>query len=516
MSILEGVLVKKAYQQLTYTLQQKQELALCADPITGPQYFLENYFYLQHPTKGRMLFKLYDFQKELLAKYNGYRLSINMCSRQLGKTQTAAGYLLWKAMFVPDQTILVASNKYSGAAEILQRIRFGYENVPDFIRAGVVTYNKGSLEFDNGSRIVGATTTETTGRGMSISLLYLDELAHVKPNIAKGFWTSISPTLSTGGSAIITSTPNTDEDQFANIWFGANKCVDEFGNETDVGVNGFKAFKATWDVHPDRDQVWADQERASLGETKFRVEHLCEFLSSEEVLIDPIKLSEIQPVYPITTRHKNTRWFEKIDKNATYSIGLDPSMGTGGDYAAIQVFNVSTMTQVAEWQHNKTMVEKQLEVVIDIIYDILDVVKNENQIYWTVENNSMGEAVLLAIREIGEENIPGNLLSDGKKRKGYNTTPQNKLVACMKFKSWIESKKIQIKSKNLISELKNYVANGRSYAAKSGETDDLIAATLLNVRMIMHLQQFNSNLSDIVDEDEFLPPMPFLALFSKN
>ena len=130
----------------------------------------------------------------------------------MGKTTTAAGYLLWYAMFVPDSTILIAAHKYSGAQEIMQKIRYAYELMPDHIRAGVTSYNKGSIEFENGSRIVAQATTENTGRGMSITLLYCDEFAFVRPTIAKEFWTSISPTLATGGKAIITSTPNSDED----------------------------------------------------------------------------------------------------------------------------------------------------------------------------------------------------------------------------------------------------------------------------------------------------------------
>jgi hypothetical protein len=156
--------------------------------------------------------------------------------RQTGKSTSAAGYLLWYAMFVPDSTILVAAHKYTGAQEIMQRIRYAYELCPNHIRAGATSYNKNSLEFENGSRIVAQTTTETTGRGMSLSLLYADEFAFVPPNVASEFWTSISPTLSTGGKAIITSTPNSDEDQFAQIWKEANYQFDEFGNERYVKI----------------------------------------------------------------------------------------------------------------------------------------------------------------------------------------------------------------------------------------------------------------------------------------
>lgn len=197
-------------------------------------------------------------------------------------TTTAVGYLLWYAMFVPDSTILIAAHKMKGAQEIMTRIRYAYETCPDFMRAGVTSYNRQSIEFDNGSRIESQTTTETTGRGMSLSLLFVDEMAHIEPNIAEAFWTSISPTLATGGKAIITSTPNSDEDQFAQIWHEAMQRFDEFGNETECGRNGFFPYKAIWSQHPDRDEAWAAAERGRVGESRFLREHEC--ISSDSLI----------------------------------------------------------------------------------------------------------------------------------------------------------------------------------------------------------------------------------------
>ena len=272
---LDGVLVKKGHQQETFTREQLQEFAACAHPETGPMYFTSNYFNIQHPTKGKLLYKAYEYQQKLLHTYHNYRFNINMLPRQTGKTTTAAGYLLWRGMFIPDSIILIAAHKYSGAQEIMQRIRYAYELCPNHIRAGVTSYNKGSIEFDNGSRIIAQATTENTGRGLSISLLYSDEFAFVRPTIAKEFWTSISPTLATGGSAILTSTPNSDEDQFALIWRDANKCFDSHGNETDVGINGFKSYRSYWWDHPDRDEKWKEEELGRIGEERFRREHGC-------------------------------------------------------------------------------------------------------------------------------------------------------------------------------------------------------------------------------------------------
>ena len=167
---LEGVLIKAPHKRQSFTENEITEFMDCADPTTGPAYFLDNFFNIQHPTQGKMLYHPFEYQERLVDVYHNYRFSISMMPRQTGKSTSAAGYLLWYAMFVPDSTILIAAHKYTGAQEIMQRIRFAYELCPDHIRAGVTSYNKGSIDFENGSRIVSATTTETTGRGMSISL----------------------------------------------------------------------------------------------------------------------------------------------------------------------------------------------------------------------------------------------------------------------------------------------------------------------------------------------------------
>ncbi len=287
---LDGVLTKKAHTKETFNEQQVQDLLMCADPIEGYMHFVKSFFHIQHPTKGKVKFEPYDYQVRLLHSYHDFRFNVNMMPRQSGKTTCAAGYLLWYAMFHPDQTILVAAHKYTGAQEIMQRIRYGYELCPDFIRCGVISYNKGSIEFDNGSRIVSQTTTGTTGRGMSISLLYCDEFAFVQPNIAEEFWTSISPTLATGGKAIITSTPNSDEDTFANIWKESQDKFDSYGNEKDDGTgrNGFHGFRAEWHEHPDRDEQWREEEMGRIGEERFRREYGCEFLIYDETLINSL------------------------------------------------------------------------------------------------------------------------------------------------------------------------------------------------------------------------------------
>jgi hypothetical protein len=519
MSTLESVLVKKAHTPTIFSEQQIEEFMRCADPVTGPAYFLDNFFYIQHPTRGRMLLHPFEYQLRLIDTYHNNRFSISLMPRQTGKSTVAAGYLLWYAMFIPDSTILVAAHKYLGAQEIMQRVRYGYESCPDHIRAGVVSYNKGSIDFDNGSRIASQTTTENTGRGMSISLLYADEFAFVRPTIAKEFWTSISPTLATGGKAIITSTPNSDEDQFAYLWKGANKCEDEYGNPTDLGINGFKAFRAKWQEHPDRDEKWASQQRAALGEERFRREMECEFVIDDETLISAIKLLDLEGREPIR-KTGQVRWYKEINPNNIYVVALDPSVGTGGDPAAIQVFEANTTDQVAEWRHNQTDIPTQIRIMADIIDIIHEVVKSEQSIYYSVENNAIGEAALISIAEWGEERIKGYFLSDNssagsrKMRKGFNTSNKTKLAACAKLKNLVESGRMKINSRNLVSELKNFVANGPGYKAKMGETDDLVMATILTVRMLQQLQSYHTELDAQIRDhgDTIIEPMPFISL----
>ena len=510
------VLVKAPHQRMNYSEEQLAQFLACADPVTGPHFFMDNFFYIQHPTRGRMLYHPFDYQKRLIETYHNYRFSISMMPRQTGKSTSAAGYLLWYAMFIPDSTILVAAHKYTGSQEIMQRIRYAYESVPDHIRAGAVDYNKGSLTFDNGSRIVSATTTENTGRGMSISLLYADEFAFVRPTIATEFWTSISPTLATGGKAIITSTPNSDEDQFALLWKGANRCVDEYGNPTEVGQNGFRAFRSFWNEHPERDESWAQQQRAALGTDRFRREMDCEFIIADETLIAPAKLIDLEARQP-EYKTGEVRWFRPPQRDRIYVVALDPSLGTGGDPAAIQVFEANTTEQVAEWRHNRTDIPTQIRILNNIIQQIYDVTHDDKNIYYTIENNTIGEAALISIAEYGEENIRGYFLSEpgaGTRtfRKGFNTTHKPKLAACAKLKNLVESGRMRVHSALLISELKTFIASGTSFAAKLGETDDLVMATLLVVRMLQVLKEYHADLdAQMRDHGEpMIEPLPFV------
>jgi hypothetical protein len=327
--------------------------------------------------------------------------------------------------------------------------------------------------------------------------------------------------LATGGKAIITSTPNSDEDQFAFIWKGANKTEDEYGNPTELGINGFKAYRSYWQEHPDRNEAWGENMRAQLGDDRFRREIGCEFIINDETLIAPAKLLDLDGLEPMY-KTGQVRWYEPIRKDQVYVVALDPSLGTGGDPAAIQIFEATTTRQVGEWRHNRTPIPEQIRILVDVIRHINETVGDEKSIYYSVENNTIGEAALISIAEWGEENIPGYFLSDvsgpavnGRRtRKGFTTTNKSKLSACAKLKNLVESGRMKVNSKSLISEFKNFVAHGTSYAAKPGETDDLIMATILAVRMLTVLQSFYIELDSHMRDhgEEIIEPFPFISM----
>ena len=291
-----------------------------------------------------------------------------------------------------------------------------------------------------------------------------------------------------------------------------------------TGKNRFKGYLAKWDQHPDRDEAWADQERASIGEERFRREHDCEFIIYNETLVDPLYLVNMEGADPIRNMGQ-VRWYKHPHPNYTYVLALDPAAGTGGDNAAIMVVELPTFEQVAEWQHNKTPIEGQMKTMMGIMQYLKEMCVK--QVYWTVENNSIGEAALVVIRDTGEENFPGEFLNEPKKnaagrraRKGFHTSHRTKLEACLNLKRFIENDKLTIRSKPLIKELKNFVARGSSFSAQPGEHDDLVMSLVLTMRMIAFISTFEDEVYDVVNnnlssaelgdygEDEWDLPMP--------
>jgi hypothetical protein len=335
----------------------------------------------------------------------------------------------------------------------------------------------------------------------------------------------MAPTLATGGKCIITSTPNSDEDKFAEIWIAANKTTDEYGNDNPegLGINGFCAFTAHYSEVPGRDEAWAARESAKIGADRFRREYGCEFVTADETLINAVTLLKLQGTEPLF-KIGQVRWYDVIQPNKIYLVALDPSAGVGGDPSAIQVFSLPDMRQVAEWTHNRTPIPQQVKVMQGIINHIHSEMRKspdqrgEPEIYFTLENNSWGEAAIVTIDEMGEETINGIWLHEPRargvnsRRKGLNTNVRSKALACMKLKSLVESDKLTLLSKTLVRQIKMFISKGNGFAAKVGENDDCVMATILCIRMMQMVTTWDENIGDLMKEnfgeEHFEEPMP--------
>jgi hypothetical protein len=513
--------IKKPSFKDTFTKEQREEFLKCA---IDPLYFIEKYVKIVSKD-GATPFVLFDYQRTALENFVNNKHNILLFSRQLGKTTLTCAYLLWYAMFHKDKTVLVVAHNLKGAIEILDRIKFSYKELPNFIRDAVVEFNKTSMVFKNGSRIVCRATSADSARGLTVNLLFCDELSFLRPSIQSEFWSAVRPTLSSSkGDSILTSTPGNDEDLFATIWRGANDTIMPNGEESQVGKNGYKASFADWRSHPDRDEEWAKDERSAMGEEKFLREHENRFINFNTTLIDPMVLERLTP-----KEHKFTmgevRWYKQPTPGYSYFVMLDPSLGTKSDWSAIQIIEMPTLEHVGEWSSNITPPKGQVQVLHDILNYIADEIdpygdNDEPEIYWSFENNTIGEAILQTIEDTGLEYFPGTLVSEKRSpnmrkrfRKGLNTTNKNKLLACSKFKSLVDTDRLKPASVGVIKQLKNFTANGASFSAKGSGNDDLVMSLILAVRLVEMTKNWEIYDPDILTEAierEYREPLPIV------
>ena len=495
MARVKNPLIKKANTPVEYTLEQVQELDKCRkDPV----YFIQNFCRIQHPVRGAIAFDLYDYQIDQIRAYHEQRSVVVLSARQTGKSTVASMYLLWFAIFQDDKTVLIASNKNKGAMEMISRIQYAYQYLPDWIKPGIVDdgWNKHTIKFDNDSKIDSEATSENSGRGASISLLYLDEFAFVKPAIADEFWTSIAPTLATGGDCIVSSTPNGDTNIFAQLWRGAQ-----------VEANGFFPIFVPWDAPPGRDETFKENEIGRIGERRWLQEYECEFLSSDALLIDSLVLQNltaaIKDIQPAFNMREVVFW-RKPERDKTYLVGVDPATGSGNDFTTIEVFEFPSMLQVAEFRSN-TM---SSAVVYPILKNILKYLEQTGStIYFSVENNGVGEGII-ALYE-ADEHPPeyAEFVSEqGKNRVGMYTTARAKMRACLDLKEMVEKNTIKIVSKMLLQELKEFSRKAGGYEARPGSTDDLVSAMLIIMRLLREMASFEQEAFDklhAMDDDEW-------------
>lgn len=518
--------IRKANQKLKFSKTQLNDLKMCADKNNGYLYYTNNFCYVN--CGGIIKYEPYDFQQNILNTVHNQSSVILVCSRQLGKTETVGLYLLWYAMYHKNKDILVTANKFDQAKEIIKRIQFAYEHTPEHARAGIEEYNKSSIQFDTGSRIVARSTTADASRGLSPAIIYADEFAFVRPNIQQEFYSAMLPALSTtGGKLIVSSTPISESDKFSDIWRGATTLHDENGNELpddSPGINGFKALIYTWKAHPKRNQDWEKTERAKMNDdAKFDREHNCLFTSRSDGLLTAQALNyyskftnNIQPLY----KTGEVRWYKHIEYGKNYAIALDPSLGTNRDYSAIQIFQLPEMIQVAEWMSNKHPVEEQIKIVAQLSQFIdsklTELNSRKSEIYWSFENNGIGQRVIPIVNNLNDDVIKGTLISPITKnfQLGFNTNNKNKIVLCSILKRLCEQQQIEINSKLLVKQLSNFIASGSSFAAQVGENDDLISATLIILSIIDEVSKFDDDVYNKINEnsEEYIEPMPYIIV----
>lgn len=506
-------LIKNAGTQNEYGLNLIEELDRCRlDPV----YFVQTYCRIQHPVRGAINFDLFDYQIDMIRSYHEKTNVVVLSARQTGKSTVSSMYLLWFAMFHDDKSILIASNKNTGAMEMISRIQYAYMHIPDWLKSGVTDdgWNAHRLKFANGSRIISEATSDNSGRGASISLLYLDEFAFVPANIAEEFWTAITPTLATGGDCIMSSTPNGDINIFAQIWRGAQ-----------VGVNGFHPIEVKWDEPPGRDEKFKEDQIAKIGQRRWQQEYECEFLSSEALLIDSLVLINLtKAIANISPEFKmrEVTFYRKPEPNKTYLVGMDPATGSGNDFTVIEVFEFPSMIQVAEFRSN-TMSSAEAYIVLKNILKYLE--STGSNVYFSVENNGVGEGIIALFE--ADERPPeyAEFVSEsGKGRYGMTTTGKSKMRACLNLKEMIEKNTLKLVSQMLLRELKEYARKAGSYSARSGSTDDCISACLIIMRLLLEIGSFEQTAfdklhyvedeswsdTDYVEDDDGPMPMSFM------
>ena len=470
---LGNPLLKKSNVPVNWTKDNILEYQKCME---DPIYFIKNYIKIVSLDEGLVPFRLYDFQENIVETIHNDRFTICKMPRQSGKSTTMVSYILHYVLFNPNMNVAILANKAATARDILGRLQLAYENLPKWLQQGVVSWNKGSVDLENGSRVVASSTSSSAVRGGSFNMIFLDEFAFVPTNVAEDFFSSVYPTISSGKSTkvIIVSTPN-GMNLFYKLWVDAeNK------------RNSYNIVDVHWSQVPGRDEKWKNETIANTSEEQFKREFECEFLGSANTLIHPTKIKSMAFKNPITS-NAGLDMYEKPQHGSTYVIVADVSRGTNNDYSAFIVFDVSTVPYniVAKYRDN------QIKPMLfpNIIHDVANAY---NMAYVMVEVNDIGEQVASALQfDLEYENlimasmrgragqVVGGGFSGGKAQLGVRTTKAVKRLGCSNIKQVIETDKMIINDYDLITEFSTFILKGQSYEAEEGHTDDLAMCCVL-------------------------------------
>ena len=471
--------LKKANVALEYTPEQVQEIIRCSE---DPVYFIKTYIKIVSLDKGLIPFDMYHFQEEMVQKFHDHRFNIAKLPRQSGKSTIVTSYLLWYVLFNDNVNVAILANKAATAREMLQRLQLSYENLPKWLQQGILQWNRGSLELENGSKIMAASTSASAVRGMSFNVIFLDEFAFIPNHIADQFFSSVYPTISSGKSTkvIIISTPH-GMNMFYKLWHDAER-----------GSNEYVPTEVHWSEVPGRDDVWKEQTIKNTSEQQFRVEFECEFLGSVDTLISPSKL-RIMPYHDPLIQRNGLAVYEKVIPEHNYIITVDVARGLSNDYSAFMVIDTTTVPYklVARYRNNE---------IKPIIFPniIIDVAKNYNNAYVLCEVNDIGGQVADIIQfDLEYENLlmaamrgrAGQQLGQGfsgkKTQLGVKMSTAVKQVGCSNLKALIEEDKLLINDYDTIAELTTFIVKGQSFAAEEGCNDDLAMCLVIFAWMAM-------------------------------
>jgi hypothetical protein len=485
---LGNPLLKKANTAIEFTQEQILEFVKCKQ---DPVYFANNYVQIVTLDHGLQLFKPYDFQEKLIRNFHNNRFNICKMPRQTGKSTTVVSYLLHYAIFNDNVNIAILANKASTARDLLSRLQTAYENLPKWLQQGILAWNKGSMELENGSKILAASTSASAVRGGSYNIIFLDEFAFIPNHIADQFFASVYPTISSGTKTkvIIVSTPH-GMNHFYRMWHDAERSKNEYV-PTDVH----------WSEVPGRDSKWKEQTIANTSEQQFKVEFECEFLGSVDTLINPSKLKTLVYDDPIQ-RNKGLDVYESPQEDRDYVLTVDVARGVGGDYSAFVIFDITTFPHKIVGKYRNNEIKPMLFPSV-----IVDVAKAYNNAYILCEVNDVGDQVAAIIQyDLEYQNLlmcsmrgrAGQIVGQGfsgkKTQLGLKMSKTVKKVGCLNLKTMIEEDKLIFNDYEVISELTTFIQKHNSFEAEEGCNDDLAMCLVIYAWLVA--QDYFKELTD--------------------
>ena len=480
--------LKNVAQKINWTEENLTTYMLCKE---DSEHFIRNFVKIIHVDRGLVSFEMYDYQKDMVHTFNDNRFVICKMPRQTGKSTTIIAYLLHYVLFNENVNVAILANKGAVARELLSRLQLAYEHLPKWLQQGVVIWNKGNIELENGSKILASATSGSAVRGSSFNIIFLDEFAHVPSNIAEQFFTSVYPTISSGESTkvLIVSTP-LGMNMFYKMWADAQE-----------KRNNYVPLEVHWSQVPGRDEKWKQETIKNTSEVQFTQEFECEFIGSTHTLISATKLRTMVFKTPVFSKNGLDVYEEPI-KNALYCMIVDTAQGKDQDYSAISIFDISQIPyrQVAKYRSNKI----SPMLYPDIIFQIG---KKYNMSWVLLEVNDVGSQVAETLHyDLEYENIivssmkgrAGQQIGGGFAKNiqlGIRTSKQLKRIGCSALKEMIESDKLIISDFDTISELTTFAVKNNSYEAEEGSNDDL-AMTLVIFSWLVQ-QRYFKDLTDL-------------------